>query len=58
MVKTALPLEGAQVGSLVRELRSCMPHSMAKKKKANQVETTVATLDKNTDFTKLFQKSH
>ena len=28
-----LPLKGAQVRSLVGELRSCMPHGVAKKKK-------------------------
>ena len=34
VVKTSvLPLQGAGVQSLVRELRSCMPHSTAKKKK-------------------------
>ena len=33
MVKTALPLQGARVGSLVRELRSCMSCGVAKKKK-------------------------
>ena len=39
VVKTSvLPLQGAQVQSLVRELRSCMPHSRAKKRKENLVK--------------------
>ena len=33
MVKTLLPTQGAQFQSLVEDLRSCMPHSVAKKKK-------------------------
>ena len=33
VVKTAFPMQGVQVWSLVRKLRSHMPHSMAKKKK-------------------------
>ena len=33
MVKTALPMRGAKVQSLVEELRSHMPCGMAKKKK-------------------------
>ena len=33
VVKTLLPLQGARVQSLVRELRSHMPSSVAKKKK-------------------------
>ena len=33
MVKTALPMQGAKVQSLVEELRSRMPHGMAKRKK-------------------------
>ena len=33
MVKTAFPLQGAQVRSPVRELRSHMPRGVAKKKK-------------------------
>ena len=32
MVKTLLPMQGEQVGSLVGELRSHMPHSTAKEK--------------------------
>ena len=32
----ALPLQGARVQSLVRELRSHMAHSMAKKKKKKE----------------------
>ena len=35
----ALPLQGAQVRSLVRELRSHMPHSMAKKKDRERWQT-------------------
>ena len=33
VVKTLLPMQGAQFQSLVEDLRSCMPHSVAKKKK-------------------------
>ena len=33
VVKILLPLQGVRVHSLVRELRSCMPHSASKKKK-------------------------
>ena len=33
MVKTALPMHGAKVQSLVEELRSHMPRGMAKRKK-------------------------
>ena len=33
MVKTALPMRGAKVQSLVEELRSHIPHGMAKRKK-------------------------
>jgi len=32
VVKTLLPLQGAWVQSLVQELRSCVPHGMAKNK--------------------------
>ena len=39
MVKTALPMQGALVQSLVRELRSHMPHGMAKKKKKGMVRS-------------------
>ena len=33
MVRSVLPLQGAWVLTLVRELRSCKPHGVAKKKK-------------------------
>ena len=36
MVKTALPLQGARVLSLVEELRSRMPHGTAKGKKKKE----------------------
>ena len=35
VIKTALPLQGTRVQSLVGELRSHMPHGMAKKTKQN-----------------------
>ena len=38
MVKTELSLQGVRVRSLVEELRSCMPHGMAKKKKKKERE--------------------
>jgi len=37
VVKTLLPLQGARVQSLVRELRSHMPSSVAKKKKKDHM---------------------
>ena len=37
VVKTAFPLQGAQVQSLVRELRSHMLHSMTKTRETKQV---------------------
>jgi len=37
--KTVLPLQGAWVPSLVRELRSRMPHGMAKNLKNNKDNT-------------------
>ena len=38
---TVLLLQGAQVWPLIRELRSCMPHSMAKRKKKKCQEEAV-----------------
>ena len=38
MVKTALPMHGAKVQSLVEELRSHMPRGMAKRKKKRQMK--------------------
>ena len=35
-LRLPLPVQGAQVQSWVRELRSHVPHGMAKKKKKNQ----------------------
>ena len=43
MVKTVLPMQGAQVQSLVRELRSCMPFGEAKKKKKKKTQTKTKT---------------
>ena len=37
VVKTVLPMQGAWVQSLVRELRSHMLHSTAKKKKLKKI---------------------
>ena len=34
-----LPLQGPQIASLVRELRSCKPHGMAKKKQPEKLVT-------------------
>ena len=39
MVKTMLPLQGAQVRSLVRELGSHVPSSVAKKKRGGMFLT-------------------
>ena len=40
------PLQGAQVQSLVRDLRSSMPHSIAKKKKKNSTRET-SSIERN-----------
>ena len=42
VVKTLLPLQGAWVQSLDRELRSHKPHGMAKKKKREEKEILCA----------------
>ena len=39
MVKTVLPLQGAQVQFLLRELRSCMPCQVVQPKKKRVAET-------------------
>ena len=39
-VKAGLPVQGARIQSLVRELRSYVPHGMAKKKKRMQSKET------------------
>ena len=39
MVKARLPTQGARIQSLVRELRSYVPHGMAKKKRMQSKET-------------------
>ena len=42
-----LPLQGAQVVSLVEELRSCKPHGVAKKKKSgNQVYSVCSLVER------------
>ena len=40
-LRLTLPLQGPQVQSLVGELRSCMPHSAAKKKKKRRERLTL-----------------
>ena len=50
VVKTLLPLQGARVQSLVRDLRSHMPSSVAKKKKKRphrKYRNGVFALEKN-----------
>ena len=39
-------LQGARVGSLVRELRSCMPHMARPKKKKKREREIRGTIDK------------
>ena len=48
-----LPLQGAQVGSLVRELRSCMPCMMWPKqnKTQQQQQKSYVELNKNENIT-------
>ena len=41
-----LPLQGAQVRSLLRELRSCMPFSAAKKKKKKSLCSIILFIGK------------
>ena len=62
MVKILLPLQGVRVHSLVRELRSCMPHSAAKKKKKRETasvlkQVTVQQEEKHAEFTASCQES-
>ena len=48
MVNTELPMQRPQVGSLVRELRSHMPHSTAKQSKTEKFKASqVAPKGKN-----------
>lgn len=47
MVKTALPMQGEQVQTLKGELRSCVPHGMAKKNCFLMMTVKIQSLGKN-----------
>ena len=66
VVKILLPLQGVRVHSLVRELRSCMPHSASKKKRERErkretasalKQVTVQQEEKHAEFTASCQES-